>query len=60
MGTVAAMSTQIIHRSVFAPENIPFEDMDTSIQGMANSIELMSTPVPNIENYLKAFLPNQR
>ena len=59
MGTVAAMSTQILHRSVFAPESIPFEDMDTSIQGMANSIELMSTPVPNIENYLKAFLPNQ-
>lgn len=41
------MSGQIIHRTVFAPENIPFEDMDTSIQGMANSIELMSTPAPD-------------
>lgn len=33
--------------------------MDTSIRGMANSIELMSTPAPNSANYLNAFLPNQ-
>ena len=58
IGTVAAMSGQIVHRAAFVPENIPFEDMDTSIRGMAGSIELMSTPAPNSANYLNAFLPN--
>jgi hypothetical protein len=59
IGTVAAMSGQVAHRGMFVPENIPFEDMDTSIRGMANSIELMSTPAPNAANYLNAFLPSQ-
>jgi len=53
------MSGQVAHRGMFVPENIPFEDMDTSIRGMANSIELLSTPAPNAANYLNAFLPSQ-
>ena len=59
IGTVAAMSGQLVHRSVLLPDNVSFEDMDTSIREMANSIELMSTPAPNSSDYLNAFLPNQ-
>ena len=58
IGTVAAMSGQLVHRSVSLPENVPFEDMDASIREIANSIELMSTPAPNSADYLNAFLPN--
>jgi len=60
IGTVAAMSGQLVHRSVLLPDNVPFEDMDTSLREMANSIELMSTPAPNAADYLNVFLPNQR
>ena len=54
------MSGQLVHRSFLVPEYFPFEDMDTGIREMANSIELMSTPAPNSANYLNAFLANQR
>jgi D-alanyl-D-alanine carboxypeptidase len=59
IGTVAAMSGQLAHRSVLLPENVPFEDMDTSIREIANSIELMSTRAPNSVDYLNAFRTNQ-
>lgn len=59
IGIVAAIGGQLVHRSAFVPEDIPFEDIDTGIREIANSIELMSTPAPNASNYLNAFLPNQ-
>ena len=59
IGTVAAMSGQLAHRSMVLPESVPFEDMDTSIRDMANSIELMSTPAPNSVDFLNAFRTNQ-
>ena len=59
IGIVAAMGGQLVHRSVFVPGDIPFEDIDTGVREIANSIELMSTPAPNAANYLNAFLPNQ-
>ena len=59
IGTVAAMSGHIVHRTGLGSEYISFDDMDTGIREMTNSIELMSTPAPNSVNYLNAFLPNQ-
>ena len=59
IGTVAAMSAQIVHRSGLVPEYIPFDDMDTGISDMTNSIELMSTRAPDSVKYLNAFLPNK-
>jgi hypothetical protein len=59
IGTVAAISGQIIYRSAVVPEYIPFDDMDTGVREISNSIELMSTPAPSASNYLNAFLPNQ-
>ena len=60
LGTVVAMSGQLFHRIAIVPENITFEDMDTSIREMGNSIELMSTPAPNSADYLNTFLPNRQ
>jgi hypothetical protein len=59
IGIGAALGGQLVHRSVFVTEDIPFEDIDTGIREIANSIELMSTPAPNAAEYLNAFLPNQ-
>ena len=53
------MSGQIVHRSGLVSEYIPFDDMDTGIREMTNSIELMSTPAPNSAKYRNAFLPNK-
>jgi D-alanyl-D-alanine carboxypeptidase len=59
IGTVAAISGQLVYRNGLVSEHIPFDDLDTGIREMAHSIELMSTSAPNSENYLNAFLPNQ-
>ena len=53
------MSGQIVHRTGLMSEYIPFDDMDTGIREITNSIELMSTSAPNSANYLNAFSPNQ-
>jgi len=60
VGAVATISGQLVHRAWLVPEYPAFEDMNTGIREMANSIEIMSTPAPNSENYLNSFLPNQR
>ena len=59
IGTVAAIGGQFVYRNGLVPEHVPFVDMDTGIRELAHSIKLMSTPAPNAEIYLKAFLPNQ-
>jgi hypothetical protein len=52
------MSGQIVHRSGAVSEYIPFDDMDTGIREMTNSIEVMSSPAPSSAKYLDAFFPN--
>lgn len=55
VGTVAAMSGQLVHRSAIAPEIVPYEDIDASVRELANSIEFMSTPAPRSGEFLSAF-----
>ena len=62
IGTVAAMAGQVVQRpklpqtaSVSAAGTVPFEDMDASVREIANSIEFMSTPAPNLSDYLQGF-----
>ncbi len=65
IGTVAAMTGQLAHRAVVLPAGVlpagvPFEDMDTTIGELANSIEMMSTPAPQSADYLSAFATFQQ
>lgn len=59
LGTVAAMSGQLTHRSAVVPWYMPFDDMDTTVREFASSIELMTSPVPRSIEYLNAFQPNR-
>lgn len=49
------MSGQLVHRGVLPDEFVPFEDMDTSVSELANAIRMMSTPAPDLDQYLRAF-----
>ena len=59
IGTVVAVSGQIVHRTGLVSEYIPFDDMDIGIREMTNSIEWMSTAAPNSAEYLHAFFPKK-
>jgi hypothetical protein len=65
VGTVAAMSGQLVHRGLsdssgFVQEHsglsgFVLEDVDTSVLELADSIEFMSTTAPSSSAYLNAF-----
>ena len=56
IGALAAISGQLVHRWRGPDQIVAYEDMDTSMSEMANSIKLMSSPPPSSRNYLDAFL----
>lgn len=55
IGTVSAMGGQLALRQGFVPDFVPFEDIDTSVSELADSIRFMSTPAPSAEAYLRDF-----
>ena len=58
VGTLAAMSSQLSWRSVSesgALSIAPLEDMGTSASELIASMQMMSTPAPQVSEYLKAF-----